>query len=137
MASINQLRLRLVTGNREDAGTNGDVFLGVAGREFNVDSQGDINDFERGSDRTYVFGEGATVLRPGENDPRSPWQTDTENLLSSPIYVRFEPGDGGDWNIERVELTVVAPGNTIHFDRLEGTANLWLGERRGKYLYLR
>ena len=135
MAAITQLRLRLVTGNRENAETDGDVFLGVAGREYNVDTQAD--DFERGSDRTYIFGEGATVLRSGENDPRSPWQTDTDDLRFSPIYIRFEPGEGGDWNIERAELTVIAPGNTIHFDRLEGSANLWLGERRGKYLYLR
>jgi hypothetical protein len=67
----------------------------------------------------------------------APWQTDTDNLRFSPLYIRFEPGEGGDWNIERVELAVIAPGNTIHFDRLEGGANLWLGERRGKYLYLR
>jgi len=138
MAAIRRLELRLVTGDREDAGTDGDVFLAVAGREYNVDSQGDVNDFERNSDRTYVFGEGATVLRPQENDPRSPWQTDTDNLRFSPIYLRFEPGSGGDWNIERVELTVVdAQFNGTHFDRLGGGANLWLGERRGKYLYLR
>ena len=92
MAAIRRLELRLVTGDREDAGTDGDVFLAVAGREYNVDSQGDVNDFERNSDRTYVFGEGATVLRPQENDPRSPWQTDTDNLRFSPIYLRFEPG---------------------------------------------
>jgi hypothetical protein len=135
MVAITKLELRLVTGNREDAETDGDVFLGVAGREYFVDTG--ANDFERGSDRTYVFGDGATVLRPEENDPRNPWPTDTDDLRFAPIYIRFEPGAGGDWNVERVDLTVSAPGNTIHFDRLVGGPNLWLGERRGKYLYLR
>ena len=138
MAAIKILSLRLVTGNRENAGTDGDVFLGVAGREFNVDSQGDVNDFERNSDRTYVFGEGSNVLRPQENDPRTPWQTDTNDLRFSPTYIRFEPGQGGDWNLERVQLTVIdVSNNSVQFDRLEGNANLWLGESRGKALYLR
>jgi hypothetical protein len=80
MPAITRIQLRLVTGNRADAGTDGDVFLGICGREFNVDSRGDVNDFERNSDRTYIFGEGANVLRPEENDPRSPWQLDLANI---------------------------------------------------------
>jgi len=137
MASITQIKLRLVTGNRADASSDGDVFLGVAGREFNVDSHDtDYNDFQQGDDRTYIFGEGANVLRPQENDPRSPWQTDFANLRLSPRYVRFEPGRGGDWNLERVDLTVVYQGGSAQWIQLEGSAHLWLGESRGKFLYL-
>jgi hypothetical protein len=139
MPPINRIELRIITGDRVNAGTDGAVFLGTAGREFNVDSQGDVNDFERNSDRTYIFGEGATVQRPQENDPRSPWQTDSDDLSVNPIYIRFEPGDGGDWNLELVVLTVITVDATesFEFHRLEGRANLWLGESRGKFLFLR
>jgi len=138
VAAIKRLELRLVTGDRTDAGTDGDVFLGVGGREYNVDSRGDVNDHERNADRRYVFGENSTVLNPSENDPRTPWQTETEDLFATPMYIRIEPGDGGDWNIELAQLTVVDDSNnSITFDRLRGSSNLWLGERRGKYLYFR
>jgi hypothetical protein len=138
MAPITRIELRLVTGDRENAGTDGDVFLGIAGREYNVDSQRDVNDFERGSDRTYIFGEGATVLRPEQNDPRTPWQTDAIDLTKVPMYIRFEPGDGGDWNLEQADITVTfvgvpdQPPQQISFTRLERGNHLWLGERRGK-----
>jgi hypothetical protein len=136
MAAIRKIELRLVTGDRTGAGTDGDVFLGLAGREYNVDSQGDVNDFERGSDRTYVFGEGANVLRPEENDPRRPWQTDSDDITRVPVYIRFEPGPGGDWNVERVDVTAHYGISATTLGRLRGSENLWLGERRGKYVYL-
>jgi hypothetical protein len=82
MSAINRIELRLRTGDRQDAGTDGDVFLGLAGREFNVDTTSE--DFERGNDRTYIFGEGANVLRPPENDPRTPMQTDTSTSDAFP-----------------------------------------------------
>jgi hypothetical protein len=37
------------------------VFLGIGGREFNVDSAGNVNDFERNSDRTYMYREPAAA----------------------------------------------------------------------------
>ena len=141
MPAITRIELRLITGDREDAGTDGDVFLGIAGREYNVDSQGDVNDFERASDRTYIFGDGATVLRPEQNDPRSPWQTDANDLAKVPMYIRFEPGPGGDWNLERADILVTfdgppgQPSQLIRFRRLVGGNHLWLGESRGKALY--
>jgi hypothetical protein len=145
MPAITRIQFRLVTGNRADAGTDGDVFLGICGREFNVDSRGDVNDFERNSDRTYIFGEGANVLRPEENDPRSPWQLDLANIYRLPLWIRFEPGPGGDWNLERVDLTVdaVTPGGdltSVSIQTLENrpgaNPHLWLGERRGKFLFI-
>lgn len=138
---ITKIELVLRTANTSGAGTDGDVFLGVGGREFFVDSQGDHDDFERGATRTYIFGSGATVNRPSENDPRSPWQLDFLDLALTPKYLRFEPG--GDWHIGRVDLTVIysgtpqVPGGSVHFQRFEGNANLWLGERRGKFVYFR
>jgi hypothetical protein len=130
---ISKIVLRVKTGNRADAGTDGDVFLGIGGRELFVDSHSD--DFERGSDRTYIFGAGATVVRPAENDPRSPSQLTFDDLRLAPRYIRFEPG--GDWNVELVDISVTYTGGGLHVSRLAGGAHLWLGERRGKFLYLR
>ena len=47
---------RLITSNVDNAGTDGDVFLGLGRREFRLDSKED--DYERGSWREYVTGEG-------------------------------------------------------------------------------
>jgi hypothetical protein len=103
-APITRIELRLFTANRSGAGTDGDVFLGVGGREFFVDSAGDVNDFERGNDRTYVFGDGADVARPEQNDPRSPWQLTLDDWRLAPRYIRFEPGS--DWDVERADVTI-------------------------------
>lgn len=53
MAAITRMDVRLVTGDRSSAGTDGNVFVAVCGREFSVDSSGDFDDFEQGDDRTY------------------------------------------------------------------------------------
>jgi hypothetical protein len=123
----------LKTGNRSDAGTDGDVFLGVAGREFFVDSPG--NDFERNRTHTYIFGAGANVQRPSENDPRSPWLLNLSQLGRTPSYIRCEPGS--DWDVERINVTVFATNAGVHLDALNLNPHLWLGKKRGKFIYLR
>jgi hypothetical protein len=150
--AINKIELRLATGNRPGADTDGDVFLGICGREFFVDSQGDFNDFQRNSNRTYIFGDGANVARPEENDPRSPWQLEFNDIIRLPLWIRFEPGGGGDWNVERVDLAVTAgtveagDATSVVVRTLENRAatptrpaenpHVWLGERRGKFLFI-
>lgn len=77
------------------------------------------------------------MQRASENDPRAPWQLDFNELIRTPRYIRFEPGS--DWNVERIDLTISAGGSfatSLHVDRLEGDAHLWLGEKRGKVIYL-
>src|SRR2546425_7978291 len=104
MAAITQIKVRIVTGNRPGAGTDGEVYVAVCGREFDVDSA--ANDFERASDRTYTFGVGADVLNPADNDPRTPFQLDTADVGRFPRWVRFEPGGlGPDWDLEQVTVT--------------------------------
>lgn len=134
MATITRMELRIRTADVMDAGTDGDVFLGLGGREFFVDSGAD--DFGRGSDRAYIFGEGANVLRPDQNDPRSPLPIDSQDLGNYPIYLRLAAGDGMDWNIGFVNLLVTWPLAAATFRRLEGNDNIWLGWKRGLYLYL-
>jgi hypothetical protein len=53
MSAIQTFSVRLVTSRHPDAGTDGDVYVGVCGREFYIDSAAVVDDFERGSDRTY------------------------------------------------------------------------------------
>ena len=70
MPRIESIHLHIQTGKLSRAGTNGDVYLGLCGREFHIDSK--ANDFEAGSARVYVFGTSATVLDAAVNDPREP-----------------------------------------------------------------
>jgi hypothetical protein len=132
---ITRIELRLFTANRNGAGTDGNVFVGVAGREFFVDSAATgLNDFERGSDYTYRFGDRANVMRPDQNDPRSPWQLRAVEWQNAPTYIRFEPGS--DWDIERADITITFSGRMPIFDSLlSGNAHLWLGTKRGKFLW--
>ena len=55
MPQITSIHLTLITGNASGAGTDGDVYLGICGREFFVDTT--ANDFERGASREYIFGD--------------------------------------------------------------------------------
>lgn len=137
MANITQIHLRLVTASGpEVAGTNGDVFLGIAGREFSVDE--DLDDFERGDDHTYIFGEGASVLEPEFNDPRNP-QLDTLNVYKFPTYIRFEPRTRHDnWLLSLAEVTILSPkADEICIEiGPVGAGPFWLGQSRGKIVYL-
>ncbi|MFD7992623.1 hypothetical protein [Streptomyces mexicanus] len=141
MAAINKIEAYLYTANVESAGTDGWVYLGIAGREFSLDSSN--NDFEQGQTFTYVLGEGANVLEPDYNDPRKP-QLDTDDLDRYPAYIRFEPeGKYPAWCLERVIVTVNPGSRTPHrFDnpRLVGSADnqrIWLDQKYGKVLYLK
>jgi hypothetical protein len=54
--------VRLKTRDEDGAGTDGDVYLGIGGREFQIDKS-DRNDFERGDDATYILVERPTIPR--------------------------------------------------------------------------
>ena len=134
MAAIEKIECRLRTGND---GTDGDVYLGICGREFYLDSSS--NDFERGADDTYVMGLGAAILERQYNDPRSPYRLKTENLDNFPTYIRFAPkGRDDNWRLESVQVSVFSSSNQVdaEFQALGGSDNLWLGVRRGLYCYL-
>ena len=63
MAAITRIDVRIRTANQPGAGTDGDVWAAVGGREFYLDSS--ANDFEQGDSRTYTLGQGANVLNAG------------------------------------------------------------------------
>ncbi|MEU6013792.1 hypothetical protein ABZ826_06870 [Streptomyces sp. NPDC047515] len=117
------------------------MYVGIAGREFHVDSPRD--DFEPGDNYTYIFGDGANVLDAVRNDPRLP-RLNTDDLDRYPVYLRFEGIDNDDdWCVEGVTVTVNPGGaSTSTYDnpRLAGTAadqKIWLGKRFGEAVYLR
>ena len=59
MPNLTKIDVNIATGDRGGAGTDGSVYLGIGGREFHCDTS--ANDFERGSSRTYTFGEESNV----------------------------------------------------------------------------
>lgn len=135
MANINRIDVRVKTGSAGGAGTDGEIYIGVAGREFHIDSAYD--DYERSSDRTYVLGTGANIKRAAYNNPRNP-QLKTEDVGTFPVYLRFEPrGDGPNWNLEYIRVTVNPGPNQINYNSLSGSPDLWLGQKFGKCLYLK
>jgi hypothetical protein len=130
MPDIKSFSATIQTANVENAGTDGDVYLGICGREFYLDSSAD--DFERGSNRTYKFGDGANILNKDLNDPRKP-QLRSEDLNKFPVYIRFEPsGESPDWNLTFVNVEIAGTGYGISFPR-----GLWLGRTAGKTCFLR
>ncbi|WP_031073119.1 hypothetical protein [Streptomyces sp. NRRL S-118] len=141
MADITKISAYLYTADVPAADTDGIVYLGIAGREFNLDS--DSDDFERGAQFTYVLGEGSNVKNSEYNDPRKP-QLDTDDLDRYPAYIRFvSAGQYPGWCLERVTVTVNPDSTTPHrFDnpRLIGLGEnhrIWLYNEGGNQLYLK
>ena len=131
MSNIRQIKVNIVTSNVNGAGTDGNVFLGICGREFYLDSS--RNDFERNSNFTYVLGVDSNITRKSENDPRSP-QLHTEHLRNFPVYIRFEPlgGSASAWNLQYVRVEVGGIEYGINYP-----GGLWLGDGAGKFCYLK
>ncbi len=152
MAAITGIVCDTITSDFEGAGTDGDVYVGIGGREFHLDSEED--DFEQNSWRDYVLGDPPVVLEANpqhkrvlheeRNDPRStpPLDTDSLGLCNTPAYVRFEPSDGDDeWNLDYMGVYVfterfVADRLVVCYTVSPGFTNLWLGPLSGKFVYL-
>jgi hypothetical protein len=137
---IGKIRFRIRTADTSDAGTDGEIYVGICGREFHIDSQHD--DFERASERTYssdstaVPGE-VNVNNPTFNNPSADPPLFTEDLDLYPVYVRFEPRNKDDhWTLQYISVTVAG----IKYEALEpedDTAIFTkLGYKSGKWLYL-
>ena len=138
MPQITSIHLTLITGNASGAGTDGDVYLGICGREFFIDTSAD--DFERGASREYVFGENGNTNNPSANDPREQ-SLITENIARFPAYIRFQPESRSDlWQLERATVTF----NGAIFPQFPQwntndwlpSGGIWLGVRSGLFVYL-
>ncbi|MEU2655978.1 hypothetical protein ABZ615_11700 [Streptomyces sp. NPDC007325] len=152
MADITQIRAKIETADVYEAGTDSWVYLGIAGREFLLDS-GSGNDFEQGVNTCFVLGRQdksdahdhftvVPVVKAEYNDPRKP-QLDTDDLDHYPIYIRMEEqGSAPGWCVERVRVSVHGSGSEHHFDnlRLDTKAEnrrIWLDRRYGQRIFLR
>jgi hypothetical protein len=147
MSKITGILCQVATGRVDNAGTDGRVYLGLGGREFRLDSSAD--DYERGSVREYLMGEGGWVEDPSTpppmshvqneeyNDPRVGFPLDTLNLTRNPVYIRFEPdGPSPNWNLSFAAALVYDPKFVVGYTPPEPFGSLWLGDPMGKVLYL-
>jgi hypothetical protein len=146
MANITGVLCQIITGNISGAGTDGDIYLGLCGREFHLDS--DEDDYERGSWREYILGTGPLdpnppppqihVRNPDKNDPASEgFPLNSANLDRSPIYIRFEPeGSDDNWNVASAVVLVYTGTFLKAYLPPREFDNLWLGKAMGKVLFL-
>ena len=133
MAAINKIRIAIRTGDEDNAGTDGDVYLGFCGREFCLDSSGD--DFERASVKEYLFGEGGNTTNKAENDPRQPRLLE-ENMELFPVYIRFQPNDRDDkWLLKDARVTINDSSVPLYLTSL-GQVGLWMGVKSALFAYL-
>lgn len=138
MAQINSIQLHIQTGDLSGAGTDGDVYLGLGGREFSVDTTSD--DFERGAARVYVLGDGANIRNAAVNDPRNQ-QLFTERVANFPVYIRFQPKTRTDnWQLQRADVRF---NDSLHIDWdtvglivNKPQEGIWLGVRSGLVVHL-
>lgn len=136
MAAISRIDVRLKTGDRGSAGTDGNVYIAVCGREFHIDSA--VDDFERASDRTYTLGAGANINNAAYNSPSSPFALDTGDADRFPVWLRFEPaGSGPNWDLEEVIVTLNPGPSQVQFQALGGSNHLWLGQDFGKFVFMK
>lgn len=138
MPQITSITLHLQTGTSSGSGTDGDVYLGICGREFSIDSEED--DFESGRGRSYVLGDGATVRNADVNDPRKQ-RLFTENVHHFPVYIRFQPRSRTDnWQLQRADVrfneSLHIDWDTINIVVNDSAEGIWLGVRSGLFVHL-
>jgi hypothetical protein len=91
MPNISQIRVIIHTAEDDGSGTDSDVYLGIGGREFNLDTTSD--DFEV-FQRDVFFINGQTGSAPllllgAAQDPKHP-PLHTDFLDKFPVYIRME-----------------------------------------------
>jgi hypothetical protein len=135
MTAITRIDVRVTTAGHPYAGTDGQVYLGIAGREFHLESG--VQDFQRGSDRVYTLGEGGNVMDAEFNDPRRP-PLDAADLDRLPMYVRLDPtGSCPEWNVAQVTVVVNPGPEQVEYRALAEGQTLWLGPVYGTVCWLR
>jgi hypothetical protein len=146
MTQIVQIKVEIKTSNESNAGTNGKVFLGIGGREFRLDKQG--NQFQKNNTDTFTINStNADIENPERNSLPNVGNTNSPLIENSagiafnfPVYLRFDPNDNDDdWNIERVKVQVIGGLNStfIYPNDIFKNGNIWLGNKSGLFLGLR
>ena len=145
MGNIRKVTVRVATGDLEGAGTTGEVYLGLAGMEFKMNSTAS-GDYEVGSDRTYVLGEHAGVHQTSDKEARydfafadrnDPRITTMERADRHPVYVRMHPvGEGHDWLARAVGVAVEGDDDSPQKYHWEVDPGRWLGCEYGLTVHL-
>lgn len=128
MTTIQRIDVVITTG---DNGTDGPVYLGIAGREFNLD-QGGRNDFGRSSNSRLVLGGRDNVddvKSPEFNDPAALLKLQPEDVDAFPRYLRYD--GSGNWRLRAVTVTVDGQ-RTLERKGI----NLMPGPGSGRFLFL-
>jgi murein tripeptide amidase MpaA len=149
--NVDRIIVKIQTGNKSGAGTNGKVYLGIGGREFRLNKSG--NQFQKDKEDEFIIGVGSNILKPDQNGLplNSSFANDSPeipfNVVSIyPMYIRFEPSSSSDkWNVDRVYVNVKSTtdlppaGLDFHADILNGLNddNIWLSEDSGLFIGLR
>ena len=131
MTFLNKIRVSITTGRDAGAGTDGSVYLGLAGREFRCDTSSD--DFERGATRDYIFGDDANIQRPHDNDPRKPPLQDAD-VDTYPAYIRY--GGGSPWLLAGAQVFIEDEAMP-RFETDIANNPIWLGDVSGCIYYFR
>jgi hypothetical protein len=136
MPQIESIQANIETLDVDGASTDGDVYLGFSGREFHLDTRD--NDFQAGSSRKYVLGDGSNVVNAATNDPRKQFLL-TENVDSFPVYLRFNPESRSDnWNLERAVVTfnnqLLPQWDTATL--IKTNEGIWLGTHSGLVVFI-
>ena len=136
---LRRIVVDVVTSHAPRAGTTGQVFLGLGGREFRLSVAG-VKAFEQGAESTFQLGDDANVEYPERNDPRLGDPLTVADVLGIPAYIRLDTHhDRDDWNVSSVAVRVHSQGErrAIRFSVLDKPGqDLWLGIESGTKLYL-
>jgi hypothetical protein len=153
MSKVETIYIRFKTADIIGAGTDLEVYVGISGREFHIESQRDFDDFERGDDRTYIIGDKPSTLPKkleyiGAGD-WSHYPIKTETLHFYPIYIRVEsdirwggqtkPESWNTWYLDYVEIRVNPVKENITYCALDANdpeSYIKLGLFDGRFLYL-
>ena len=135
VAYIRQIRVEITTGKDRGAGTDGNVYLGICGREFRCDTSSD--DFENGSTREYIFGAIPPVFEnitsEQYNHPsRPPLLPEEADLF--PCYIRLSQGSSR-WLLAGAKV-YIDHETEPHFVDAIGNNPIWMGDDCGCIYYL-
>lgn len=135
---VRKITVDITTSFAKGAGTEGQVFLGLGGREFRLDIDS-YEDFDRGDEVTYELGEDANVRFPERNDPRQGFPIGIDDVTAKPVYLRLAPHDkSDDWNLANVHVRISAGDEELRYAALDGAQeNIWLGPQSGNLVHLK
>lgn len=156
MTHVDKIVVDVKTRDVANAGTDGEVYLGIGGREFRLDQPGD--QFKRGDTNHFIIGVGQNIENPDINGlPLDPGASGNSPELNDdivtatnpfPVYIRLDPknDEDNDWNVQSVKVDAVAgvttgtgPTRTFEFPKASGIhpeGTIWLGRKSGLTLFL-